>query len=111
MSAWLIAKWTVWVGLVLWMIRAGFFGPPRLFTWPMFSRVSECRLDLTDQAGRPINPWYDIVNQDPGMNAWELRSYLAYLREVREVRASGTATVVDYTGRHTLRVRDGHVVG
>jgi hypothetical protein len=110
-SVWLIAKWTVWVGLVLWMIRAGFFGPPRLFTWPMFSRVSECRMQLADQAGQPINPWHDIVHQDPGMNAWELRGYLAYLREVRGVRATGTVTLVDHIGRQTLRVEDGHVVG
>lgn len=111
MSAWLVAKWTVWAVLVLWMLRAGFFGPPRLFTWPMFSRVSECRWDLRDQAGHPINPWHDIVHQDPGMNAAELRCYLAYLREVRGVRASGVATLVDHTGRQALHVADGHVVG
>lgn len=111
MSLWLVVKWTVWVGLVLWMVRAGFFGPPRLFTWPMFSRVSECRMRLTDQAGRPVNPWHDIVNQDPGMNAWELRCYLAYLREVRGVPASGTVELVDHFGRQVLRVEDGRVVG
>jgi hypothetical protein len=110
-SIWLIAKWTVWIGLVLWMVRAGFFGAPRLFTWPMFSRVSECRMDLRDQAGRPINPWHDIVHQDPGMNAWELRCYLAYLREVRDVRATGTVSLVNHYGRQTVRVEDGHVVG
>jgi hypothetical protein len=110
-SVWLVAKWTVFAGLALWMVRAGFFGPPRLFTWPMFSRVSECRMDLVDQAGRPVNPWHHIVHQDPGMNAWELSYYLAYLREVRGVRPSGTVTLVDYTGRQMLTVRDGHVVG
>jgi hypothetical protein len=109
-SVWLVAKWTAFVGLVLWMLRAGFTGPPRLFTWPMFSRVSQSRLALTDQAGAPINPWLDIVHQDPGMNAWELRCYLAFLREVRGVYASGTVTVVDHIGRQELVVRDGHVV-
>jgi len=110
-SVWSAVRWAVWVGLVLWMLRAGFFGPPRLFTWPMFSRVSECRMRLVDQAGQPINPWHDIVHQDPGMNAWELRCYLAYLREVRGVRATGTVTLVDRLGQSTLRVEDGHVVG
>lgn len=111
MSFWLVAKWTLFVGLVLWMVRAGFFGVPRLFTWPMFSRVSECRMDLVDQAGRPVNPWHHIVHQDPGMNAWELGCYLEYLREARGIRASGTVTLVDYTERRTLAVEDGRVVG
>jgi hypothetical protein len=30
---------------------------------------------------------------------------------VRGVRPSGTVTLVDYTGRQMLTVRDGHVVG
>lgn len=111
MSVWLIAKWAAWAGLVLWMVRAGFFGPPRLFTWPMFSRVSECRMRLADQTGQPINPWHYIVNHDPGMNAWELRCFLDYLRDVQGIRATGTVTLVDHIGRHTLRVEDGRVVG
>lgn len=111
MALWLVAKWTVFAGLVLWMVRAGFFGAPRLFTWPMFSRVSQCRMDLVDQTGRPVNQWHHIVHQDPGMNAWELGCYLTYLREVRGVRPSGAVTLVDYTGRRTLVVEDGRVVG
>ncbi|WP_341716394.1 hypothetical protein QQG74_20545 [Micromonospora sp. FIMYZ51] len=102
--------WVIFVLLVVRMVRAGFFGPPRLFTWPMFSRVSHCLMRLRDQHDRPINPWQDIVHQDPGMNARELACYLAYLREVRGVRAEGTVTLVDHVGRHTLTVRDGHVV-
>jgi hypothetical protein len=109
-SVWLAAKWAVFAVLVVWMVRAGFFGPPRLFTWPMFSRVSHCRMDLSDQAGRPVNPWHHIVHQDPGMNAWELRCYLDYLWEQRGVRARGTVTLVDYSGERSLTVRDGRVV-
>jgi hypothetical protein len=110
-SVWLAAKWASFGVLVVWMVRVGFFGPPRLFTWPMFSRVSHCRMDLSDQDGRPANPWHDIVHQDPGMNAWELRCYLDYLQEVRGVRATGTVSLVDYSGERSLTVRDGHVVG
>lgn len=106
-----VGQWVIFVGLSLWMLRAGFFGPPRLFTWPMFSRVSQARLELTDPAGQPINPWHDIVHQDPGMNAWELRCYLAYLRDVRGIPASGTVTVTDYAGRQVLTVEAGRVVG
>lgn len=108
---WLAAKWMTFGFLLVWMVRAGFFGPPRLFTWPMFSRVSHCRMDLSDQDGRPINPWQDIVHQDPGMNVWELGCYLTFLREVRGVRASGTVSMVDYLGERELTVRDGRVVG
>lgn len=106
-----MVKWAVFAGLLLWMLRAGFTGPPRLFTWPMFSKVSECRMALVDQAGHPVNPWHHIVHQDPGMNAWELRCYLAYLREVQGVRATGTVTLVDHLGRRELTVEAGHVVG
>jgi hypothetical protein len=108
--AWQVFQWVVFVGLLVRMARVGFTGPPRLFAWPMFSRVSHCLMDLRDERGEPINPWLDIVNQDPGMNGLELSRYLAYLRDVRGVRASGTVTLVDHTGRQEITVRDGHVV-
>lgn len=105
-------KWVVFGGLVLWMVWAGFLRRrPGLFTWPMFSRVSTCRMELYDDAGRPINQWEHIVHQDPGMNGWELGCYLAYLREVREISANGTVTVVDHVGEQVLTVRDGRVAG
>jgi hypothetical protein len=106
-----VVQWATFVVLVVWMIRAGFFGPPRLFSWPMFSRVSQCRMDLHDQDGRPINPWRYIVHQDPGMNAWELQCFLAYLHDVHGLRATGRVTLVDYSGERRLDVRDGRVVG
>ncbi|MGH3749436.1 MAG: hypothetical protein ACRDT8_18765 [Micromonosporaceae bacterium] len=108
--AWQVAQWVVFGVLVLRMVQVGFSGPPRLFAWPMFARVSHCLMDLHDQHGEPINPWRDIVHQDPGMNLRELGMYLAFLRDVRGVRASGEVVVVDYTGRQTFPVRDGHVV-
>ena len=107
---WQVLQWVFFLGLVVRMARVGFSGPPRLLAWPMFSRVSHCLMDLRDQHGEPINPWRDIVNQDPGMNGRELVRYLAYLREVRGLRANGTVVLVDHTGRRTLIVRDGHVV-
>ncbi len=107
---WQVGQWVVFVVLVIRMLRVGFTGPPRLFAWPMFSRVSHCLMDLRDQDGQPINPWHDIVHQDPGMNGRELGLYLAYLRDVRGLRATGTVTLVDHTGRQALAVRDGHVV-
>jgi hypothetical protein len=110
MGWWQAAQWVVFVGLLVRMALVGFSGPGRLFAWPMFSRVSHCLMDLRDQHGDPINPWLDIVHQDPGMNGRELGRYLAYLREVRGLRAHGTVTLVDHTGRQVLAVRDGHVV-
>lgn len=107
---WQVLKWAVFVVLVIRMVRAGFFGAPRLFTWPMFVRVSNCRMDLHDETGLRINEWDHIVHQDPGMNAWELQCYLAFLREVRGIRAAGTVEILDHSGRHLLTVRDGHVV-
>lgn len=107
---WQVVQWVFFVCLLARMVRVGFVGPGRLLAWPMFSRVSHCLMDLRDQDGEPINPWLDIVHQDPGMNGRELVWYLAYLREVRGVRANGTVTLVDYTGRQRLTVQDGHVV-
>jgi hypothetical protein len=107
---WPVVQWAVFIGLLLRMARVGFEGPGRLFAWPMFSRVSHCLMDLRDQHGTPINPWLDIVHQDPGMNGRELTMYLGYLRDVRGLYATGTVTLVDHTGRTTLIVRDGHVV-
>jgi hypothetical protein len=107
---WQAVQWVFFVCLLVRMARVGFSGPPRLLAWPMFSRVSHCLMDLHDQHGRPINPWLDIVHQDPGMNGRELDRYLAYLRDVRGLRAHGTVTLVDHTGRQALTVRDGHVV-
>jgi hypothetical protein len=106
----LAVKWIVFVFLLGWMVRAGFFGRSVLFNWPMFSRVSNCQLDLRDEAGRPVNPWEHIAHQDPGMNAWELECYLAFLRDVHNLRVNGTATVVDYMGNRTWTVRGSRVV-
>ena len=107
---WQVVQWVFFICLLVRMARVGFSGPPRLLAWPMFSRVSHCLMDLRDQHGEAINPWLDIVHQDPGMNGYELGRYLAYLREVRGLRANGTVTLVDHTGRHVLTIRDGHVV-
>ncbi|HEX6682646.1 MAG TPA: hypothetical protein VF062_07625 [Candidatus Limnocylindrales bacterium] len=107
---WQVVQWVFFVCLLIRMAQVGFSGPGRLLAWPMFSRVSHCLMDLRDQHDEPINPWLDIVHQDPGMNGWELSLYLTYLREVRGLRAHGTVTLVDHTGRQTLTVRDGHVV-
>jgi hypothetical protein len=95
-------QWVFFVCLLVRMARVGFFGPPRLLTWPMFSRVSQCLMDLHDQHSEPINPWLDIVHQDPGMNARELDRYLAYLREIRGLRADGTTFTVHGDLRGTL---------
>lgn len=106
-----VLQWALFGYIVVRMVLAGFWGRPRLFTWPMFSRVSACLISLTDQHGKAIDPWEHIVNQDPGMNLWEFNCFLSYLREVKGIQAEGTVTLIDYTGERVHVVRDGHVVG
>ncbi|ONI91593.1 hypothetical protein ALI22I_08235 [Saccharothrix sp. ALI-22-I] len=105
-----VAKAALLAAFIGYLGYAAVCARPRFLSWPMFTRITFTRFQLSNGAdGEPIDHWRHLVTFDSYHDIGTVDEFLGYLRDVHGIYAEGIVTYVDTDGVHALEVCDGEL--